>query len=65
MGHFSCNQLPNFLPPQSNINFWLELRTLVAYAVSLLALAEIIDLTIVAVAIPHIMGSLSANLSEV
>lgn len=54
-----------FPTPQSNINFWLEPRTLVAYAVSLLALAEIIDLTIVAVAIPHIMGSLSANLSEV
>lgn len=46
-------------------NFWIQTRTIVAYAVSLLALAEIVDLTIVAVAIPHIMGSLSANLSEV
>lgn len=46
-------------------NFWLEPRTIAAYAVSLLALAEIVDLTIVAVAIPDIMGSLSANLSEV
>lgn len=46
-------------------NFWTEPRTIVAYAVSLLALAEIVDLTIVAVAIPHIMGSLGANLSEV
>ena len=46
-------------------NFWLEPRTLAAYAVSLLALAEIVDLTIVAVAIPNIMGSLSANISEV
>lgn len=46
-------------------NFWLERRTIIAYAVSLLALAEIIDLTIVAVAVPHIMGSLSANLTEV
>lgn len=46
-------------------NFWLEPRTIVAYAVSLLALAEIVDLTIVAVAVPHIMGSLSANLTEV
>lgn len=46
-------------------NFWLEPRSIVAYAVMLLALAEIIDLTIVAVAVPHIMGSLSANLSEV
>lgn len=46
-------------------NFWTEHRTIVAYAVSLLALAEIVDLTIVAVAIPNIMGSLGANLSEV
>ena len=46
-------------------NFWLEHRTIVAYAVSLLALAEIVDLTIVAVAIPNIMGSLGANLSEI
>ena len=49
----------------SSTNFWLERRTIVAYAVSLLALAEIIDLTIVSVAVPHIMGSLNANLSEV
>jgi len=49
----------------SKINFWFQTRTIVAYAVSLLALAEIVDLTIVAVAIPHIMGSLNANLSEV
>lgn len=46
-------------------SFWFEQRTIVAYAVSLLALAEIVDLTIVAVAVPHIMGSLSANLTEV
>lgn len=46
-------------------NFWLEPRTIVAYAVSLLALAEIVDLTIVAVAVPHIMGSLGANLTEI
>lgn len=46
-------------------NFWLQPRTIAAYAVSLLALAEIVDLTIVAVAIPNIMGSLSANISEV
>ncbi|MBX9867418.1 MAG: MFS transporter, partial [Burkholderiales bacterium] len=51
--------------PPSSTNFWLERRTIVAYAVSLLALAEIIDLTIVSVAVPHIMGSLNANLSEV
>ncbi len=46
-------------------SFWFEHRTIVAYAVSLLALAEIVDLTIVAVAIPNIMGSLGANLSEI
>ena len=46
-------------------NFWTEPRTIAAYAVSLLALAEIVDLTIVEVAIPNIMGSLGANLSEV
>ncbi len=46
-------------------SFWLQHRTIVAYAVSLLALAEIVDLTIVSVAIPNIMGSLNANLSEV
>lgn len=49
----------------TGVNFWLEPRTLAAYAVSLLALAEIVDLTIVSVAIPNIMGSLSANISEV
>lgn len=46
-------------------NFWLEHRTIVTYALSLLSLAEIVDLTIVSIAVPHIMGSLNANLSEV
>ena len=46
-------------------NFWLQPRTIVAYAVSLLALAEIIDLTIVAVAIPQIMGAIGANLDSI
>ena len=46
-------------------NFWLQPRTIVAYAVSMLALAEIIDLTIVAVAIPQMMGSLGANLDSI
>ena len=45
--------------------FWAEPRSLVAIAVCLLALAEIIDLTIVAVAIPHIMGALGCNIQEV
>lgn len=55
----------NELPGDESRSFWLQHRTIVAYAVSLLALAEIVDLTIVSVAIPHIMGSLNANLSEV
>lgn len=46
-------------------NFWFEERTIVAYALIMLALAEIVDLTITAVAVPHIMGSLGANLTEV
>ena len=45
--------------------FWLEPRSIVAIAVCLLALAEIVDLTIVAVAIPHIMGALGGNIQEV
>jgi DHA2 family multidrug resistance protein len=45
--------------------FWLEPRILVAMAVCLLALAEIIDLTIVGVAIPHIMGALGCNIQEI
>ncbi len=57
------SKTPTITEPTSN--FWFEPRSIVAYAVMLLALAEIIDLTIVAVAVPHIMGSLSANLSEV
>lgn len=48
-----------------NTNFWTEKRTLVALAVSILALAEIVDLTIVSVALPNIMGALNANINEV
>ena len=47
------------------VSFWIQKRTLIAYAVSLLALAEIVDLTIVAVAIPQVMGSLGANLNTI
>jgi MFS transporter, DHA2 family, multidrug resistance protein len=46
-------------------SFWTEKRTIVALAVSILALAEIVDLTIVSVALPHIMGALNANINEV
>jgi DHA2 family multidrug resistance protein len=45
--------------------FWTQKKSLVAYAISLLALAEIVDLTIVAVAIPQIMGSLGANIETI
>lgn len=45
--------------------FWFEPRSIVAIAVCLLALAEIVDLTIVAVAIPHLMGALGCNIQEV
>lgn len=49
--------------PQSN--FWFDSKAIVVYAVSLLALAEIIDLTIVAIAIPQIMGALGADLDSI
>ncbi|BCD90032.1 MFS transporter [Francisella halioticida] len=45
--------------------FWSQKRTIVALAISLLALAEIIDLTIVAVAIPQIMGAIGANVQTI
>lgn len=46
-------------------NLWLEPRTILAYAVSLLALAEMIDISIVAVALPQIMGSIGANIEQI
>ena len=46
-------------------NFWFTPKAIVVYAVSLLALAEIVDLTIVSVAIPQIMGSLGTDLNSV
>lgn len=46
-------------------NFWTQKRTIVALAVSILALAEIVDLTIVSVALPNIMGALNANINEI
>ncbi len=39
--------------------------SIVAIAISLLALAEIVDLTIVAVAIPQIMGAIGANVESI
>ena len=47
------------------MNIWTERRTIVAYALSILALAEIIDLTIVSVAIPDLMGALGANIDDI
>lgn len=49
----------------SNASFWSQKRTIVALAISLLALAEIVDLTIVAVAIPQIMGAIGANVETI
>ncbi|QLE78455.1 multidrug efflux MFS transporter [Francisella sp. Scap27] len=46
-------------------NFWTQKRSIIAIAISLLALAEIVDLTIVAVAIPQIMGSIGANVESI
>lgn len=46
-------------------SFWAEQRTIVALAVSMLTLAEIVDLTIVSVALPDIMGALGANINEI
>ena len=45
--------------------FWSQKRSIVAIAISLLALAEIVDLTIVAVAIPQIMGAIGANVETI
>lgn len=50
---------------QETRSFWMQNRVIIALALSMLALAEIIDLTIVAVALPNIMGSLSANIDEI
>lgn len=47
-----------------NQSFLSQPRTILALALSLLALAEIVDLTIVAVALPNIRGSLNASLNE-
>lgn len=47
------------------MSIWTERRTIVTYALSLLALAEIIDLTIVSVAVPDLMGALGANINEI
>lgn len=47
------------------MSIWTERRTIVAYALSIIALAEIIDLTIVSVAIPDLMGALGANINDI
>ena len=47
------------------MSMWTERRTIVTYALSLLALVEIIDFAIVAVVIPDLMGALGANINNV
>lgn len=49
----------------TTFGFWSQKRTIVALAISLLALAEIVDLTIVAIAIPQIMGAIGANVETI
>ena len=46
-------------------SIWLEPKVIVCYALSLLALAEMIDLTIVTIAVPQIMSSLNTNLDSI
>ena len=48
----------------NNLSLFKDKRVLVAMSLSLLALAEILDTTIVNVALKDIMGSISANRSE-
>lgn len=47
------------------MNFLSQKRVIIALALSMLSLAEIIDLTIVSVALPDLMGSLGANINEI
>ncbi len=46
-------------------NFWLQKRSIICYATCALALAEVINLTIVAVALPNLMGALGANMDDI
>ena len=46
-------------------NFWLQKRSIVCYATCALALAEVINLTIVSVALPNLMGALGANIDDI
>ncbi len=46
-------------------NLWLKQKTFVAYALMLLALTEMIDLSIIAVALPQIMGAVGANIEQI
>jgi DHA2 family multidrug resistance protein len=48
-----------------NQNALLKKNTLIAYALCLLTLTEMIDLSIIAVALPQIMGAVSANIEEI
>lgn len=46
-------------------NFWLQKRSIVCYATCALALAEVVNLTIVSVALPNLMGALGANIDDI
>jgi MFS transporter, DHA2 family, multidrug resistance protein len=45
-------------------NFWSEKRTFIALVLSVLTLTTVIDITIVSVALSHIMGSIGANTDQ-
>ncbi|HJO92698.1 MAG TPA: DHA2 family efflux MFS transporter permease subunit [Victivallales bacterium] len=45
-------------------NFWFQRKSITAVALSILTLTTIIDITIVSVGLPHIMGTIGANTSQ-
>lgn len=50
---------------EPSTGFWSQRRTLTAIALSMLALVEIVDLTIVSIVMPQIMGGLGVNINTV
>ena len=68
MGTFALPslRLPKFAPPrQVTREEVYKNRYLIAFAVTLASVLELVDTSIVNVAIPHMMGSLGATLEEV
>ena len=46
-------------------SIWLQKRTFIALVLSFLALTEILDMTIVSVGLPHMMGAVGANTQQI